>query len=311
MTAAQFGALLTAVVRHFPGRKKTVAMFEAYLDGSDTVTGEPAATLSGLVAPAKRWKSFAVAWDQAMKRGGAGGKILHMADFALGYRDFTGWTEPRRKALLTKLVPVLLEHVCHAFCPSIPLRYWEEIQGLSPDRPKHAMTPLLMNLQVVMEGIVELVKPAAADPVICFMEEDRAVEANVIRHFHYLRVSIPGWKDLFSDIIPLKKGPAPLQAADLVAYEGSRHISEQVVGKGAHDPRGSYRALEKSPKLHFAYIGREGLAKFAANSILAMENAARYPGLKAEIEKRFLHADRKMHQARNPHFGKPLPAKRK
>src|SRR6185369_12765645 len=108
---------------------------------------------------------------------------------------------------------------------------------------------------------------------------DQLVENEVTRHFNFV-TRTHGWQKLFPTIIPLPKGPAPLQAVDMLAYEGGRHSSEHdlwtgtaIVGRKVRppqrSPRALYEALNACPQIMFATLSMEGFISIAKASVQA------------------------------------------
>ncbi len=296
MSPGRLGQHFARELRHFPGRQKFVAVYEAYYDASETGAGPTAAvSLAVLIAPAAVWMRFSSAWDAAMARGGAEGKILHMADLVHGCGDFPGWKVAQQTPLFRRLIPVVRKHVSHGFCLSYPKFFWNQVM-IIPSR-RFSPSPLLELLHAAMEGIMQLAKPTASEPVHSYMEEDGLVEHDLTRHFYYL-ARIRGWEPILPTIKPLPKGPAPLQAADMVVYEGSRFVSEHVLSHSKRPARGLYRELEGIKQLRFKNLSLEAFKRHAVKSVLAGEQIRREPEIVAELDRHFAAAAKQTHRER-------------
>jgi hypothetical protein len=286
-----------------------VAVFEAYYDHSYTGTGTSAAvTLAVLVAPATVWEKFAVAWDAAMERGGAADKVLHMKELVHGVGDWVGWDVKRQTALFRKLVPVVRKHVSYGFCLSYPQAFHDNVTRIN-ERPDQAQTPLMELFQACLEAIKAHVLRIADEPVHSYIEEDRLVEADVTRHFYWL-THARGWERHFPTIRPLPKGPSPLQAADMVAYEGSRHASEHDLATGrawagigsrpaARRPRQLYLELKRSHQLHFSTLTLESFKRLAEKTVIAGQYLRDNPELKASLDRHFTRAVKQTQRERS------------
>ena len=268
------------------------------MDHSWTSKGTPAHALSvsALVAPLGRWEKFCEAWAGAMERGGAKGKILHMKEFAHGATiknsEWSGWDKARQRQLLDKLLPVVNEHVAFGVCDSYPIARWDEIPGFraDPGVVDGDLTAIRLSLQGVLEGIFHAVHPTESDPVVFFMETDDAIELDMTRQFYAL-TKVRGWRAL-PTFTPVDKGPAPLQAADMVVYEGGRQFSEQVIDKVARDPRGLYLALEKNPRLRFSFTTHEILAAHGAEILAGHARLHYYPEVLAMLHEAQVEAEK-------------------
>lgn len=259
MTPAWVSQLVDSIFRWWPESGKLMAIVaeqflsEAYLDESQTGHGDSRVyTLASLVAPKPRWEEFSTAWSDALKSCGAAGKIVHMRDILHQTKGsgWEGWPEARRRSLFKKLVSVARTYWVFGFCGSIPLRDFEEVYKPSFQEPGGGFRPYELLLQGTMEAIVRMISPAIEimkkNPLVFFMERNQVVEADATRQFYHL-TNGRGWTDIFPSIVPLPKGPEPLQFADMVAYEGSRRASDQI----ASNPRKPRRLYEEcNPSRH-------------------------------------------------------------
>ena len=299
-TPRRLDELFTWDLRYFPGVKKQIVMVEAYCDHSFTGTGDTrTVTLAAVVASGPNWLRFSDAWNAAMERGGARGKILHMADLVSGHGDFPGWQDVEKQtALFKRLVPVVRDGISWGFVYSLQIAPWEEYAHIiQPTDPKHAVLPVSFVFQAVLERIVEATKPRPEEPLHCYMEEDSLAEHDVTRHFHYLR-ELRGWRENVPLIRPLPKGPAPLQAADMLAYEQSRHVSERIL-PGRDGERGLYRELERCRRLEFFHVDRQGVAQHAALLAHIGNTFADYPKAIAALRQSGMRAEKRTQQDRS------------
>jgi hypothetical protein len=241
-------------------------------------------------------------WVEALECCNAVGKFLHMKYFVHGTTgtDWEGWTEAERVPLLKKLVPALHAHVTLSLCGSIPVQAFASTYRpqdfLDPDDRLH---PYELLLQGAMEAIADLVGPSKASVVTLFVESNQAQEANAITHFYNLVGQRPGWADLFPSITPQAKGPIPLQAADMIAYEGSRYSSGQVLGTCERQPRTLYLELARSAKFVFTTASRELLARHRSDLFAAGAAAQVTPELAAHVNRAFSKARKQMQRERS------------
>src|SRR6266849_2488385 len=106
------------------------------------------------------------------------------------------------------------------------------------------------------------------------MEEDQAVEANVTKQFYFLVRNLE-MEHSFPTIRPVPKGPAPLQIADMIAYEGSRHFSEQIIAKSARPPRRLYLELKACQSLQFGESATAERVKDTTDRLMKAERQIR------------------------------------
>jgi hypothetical protein len=284
-------------------------MFVAYFDHSSTGSGATRVlTLGWLVSTAARWIHFSRAWESAMRKGGAEGSNLHMTDLVNGWGDFRGWEADRRGKLLSKLVPVIRSYGAQGGADAIPVADFESIDALHHSDPQRAVTPLIFAFQAAIEEIFERVGPTEAQPLHCYMEEDQLVEADVINQFHLLRV-MRKWENIVTLVVPLPKGPPPLQAVDLLAYEQSRYMSEQELSDSGLDVRPLWRELRGCRSIGFRHMNKRGLAEYGQEMLATAFFARMRSGLDAEIGRRSDLAA-KMTQRQRSAYGKERKRRR-
>jgi hypothetical protein len=82
-------------------------MYTAYFDESGHAASGRFVALAGFVARDEAWAQFDVAWNAALVRNGA--PFLHTTDLTNFMREFEGWTEERRRALMADLMNAIHE----------------------------------------------------------------------------------------------------------------------------------------------------------------------------------------------------------
>lgn len=244
-------------------------MWEAYLDESRTHDvengGGDVYTVACLIAPSFVWDLFSAAWSEALKSSGAEGKILHMKDVVQSPKGsvWEGWTEAQRKPLFQSLMGVLRSFVVFGYCGSIPMNDYNEVYAAA-DEEDGPITPYQLILQGTLEAFMKsaetapkLIRPSRENPVVVLMEQNQLLEASITHQFFNLTYSRDDWAEVFPTIIPIEKGPEPLQAADMVAWEGSTYASRHSVGTSTRPVRALYRSLEQLPQFTFSTAPKE------------------------------------------------------
>jgi hypothetical protein len=299
MTPAWLPQLISAIFRYWPNGEKLMAVLcEAYVDESQTGEGPSRTyTVSCLVAPSCVWEQFSADWTDALKCCGAEGKIVHMKTLVHGVKgsEWEGWDETRQRPLFEKLMNVTRQYQPLGYCYSLPLKDFGEIMN-----PADEFEPFEMLLNNAMLSIKNYLRPTKENPVVFFMEQNQMVEASALRQFLH-RTEGRGWKDIFLTLVPLPKGPEPLQLADVVAYEGSRFSSEQVFGSSGRKPRKLYEELVSTGTMVFGAADHRCLVD-GAKKVVEIQRAL-LPEKKADIRRTWKAAHKRMQRERDPRFG--------
>lgn len=208
---------------HGSERLYAVAVFEAYLDASGDPDSTVVYTLACLTATRRRWEHFNKAWDLAMERGGAKGKILHMRELVPGRGQFAGWDDAAKERLLRKLFPLVLPHITFAVCTTVPVAAFRATVKALPGEQKAQINELNFCLQASMQLVYNNVALSKDNPVTFTFEEDPPRDPDTHRQYLFLRGEIGA--DFFGGISFRPKGPPPLQVADMIAYSNYQCFS--------------------------------------------------------------------------------------
>lgn len=284
-------------------------IWEGYLDESTTDEQEHGGgrvySVACLIATSEVWDDLAVSWNEAMKSCRAEGKVLHMKHLLHGAKgtEWEGWDEERRRPLLDALATVIESYPIIGYCGSIPLDAHEELY-LPHGGNDGPMSPYQLALHGTMEAFIDAsvtlppaLKPSPDNPVMLFMERNQLVEADLTHQFFHLTASRK-WEAMFPSIVPVPKGPPPLQAADMVAYEGSTHSSRHVVGSSGRPRRRLFERLAAHPLFTFVTASREMLAAHVKDLIDLRRTLG--PDDIADIDARYEAARVRMQRVRDP-----------
>lgn len=312
MTPEWVFGVADAFFRAWPDSEGLMAfVWEGYLDESATDDGNGGGkvqTLSTLIAPSWMWRPFSHAWSGTMTACGAEGKILHMKQFLHSVPnddprfDWAGWTSAQKKNLLTKIIDLFDAFLMTGYCGSMLQSDYEELilPLADSDGP---LTPYQLSLQGALENfltyasdIPSFMRPSESNPVLFFMEQNQMLEADVMHQFFHL-TRFRGWEKIFPSITPIPKGPAPLQAADVIAYEGSTYASRHVFGVTSREPRASFLRLKQRPMLAFAHAPRTLLEKYRKDLIGCRQVFSREEIARADAT--YEDAREQMHRARD------------
>jgi hypothetical protein len=129
------------------------------------------------------------------------------------------------------------------------------------------------------------------------MEEDNLVEHDITRHFHYLR-KFREWGDILPLIRPLPKGPPPLQAPDMLAYEQGRYVTDHVL-PGVPGERRLRAELRRCPKLSFMHIDRRGIQGHVDQLVRIADAFAPHPDLIDAVRRDAMHAEKRTQRERS------------
>jgi uncharacterized protein DUF3800 len=220
-------ALRLAFPSDVPPACRFVMNYTVYLDESGTHAGSKAVVVAGYMAVADAWIEFEPEWRSCLDEYGIGS--FHMTDFANRTAPFNGWSEEARTNCYERLTSIISKYAWGGYCIVIPM-----------DRYKRAVTPGARRILGGPYGLAAMrcffevadslgeVDPAA---VVAYVMDGGVKGRGQLLKAYDLNKSQSEWRILslrFED----HRRFAPLQAADILAYEIYREYTRQVIGKG-------------------------------------------------------------------------------
>ena len=202
-------------------------MLKAFFDESadDVCYG-----IGGCVAPLEAWKSFEVEWKDVLKSFRV--RSLHMKGLAHFKAEYSGWDELRRRAFLGDLLAIMDRHIHTYIGAVVSKQAWGALTD--EERGWFLGEPYYPSFQECARGaaIQAWLGPPEDKVEMYFARHPQftgraAALYETMRgsdHFGALRKRFGGIA--FQDPYEL----VPLQAADLVAYEWRKKVSDLLMG---------------------------------------------------------------------------------
>ena len=256
-----FSREIARVLHPVSSRWRTLAILIAYFDesGGHGGRGGEVFTLGGCVARSERWTRVERAWDRALGR-----RVFRMSEFENRKGAFETWPSSRRRIPLNAgLADSLAGNISVAIGHSLIFNDFAEVfaPGGGVSRPillRHAYLFLLQScLQDIMKFYGYKLSTSERVSVVC--ESVDGIEGTASEHFYKFK-RVQGLDDLFLGITFLPKDSArALQAADMLAYENYKHVTNQIVREGERPIRKLFTALQNSQRLSAGYYDKAAL----------------------------------------------------
>lgn len=232
-------------------------MFIAYFDGSGKMEDSKALSMACLVSRAQDWEKFETKWQRILRRHNV--TVMHMTDFNAREREFKGWDDYKRTAFIATLAGVtekamrlgvfhtlVVKEWVHVFEPSIPTKY------------KKRRLPYLVLIQTCLEDIAELVRLPDGEKIALVFEQDRSLDGAITDWFQGIMTS-GRFNSKLETISFGTKAIVPLQAADMLAYEGRRTLEDKVLAEETKPIRKLLASLSVSGKISGGRYDRDAL----------------------------------------------------
>ena len=190
-------------------------MFKIYMDESGTHDGSPIVTVAAYIARPLTWKAFTNKWNAKKKPI----KVFHSSECNGFKGEFEGWERAARDALVIRLTEVMRTHNMMGFVTGLDLRSFEKAMAENPELKEMLPSPYGACFHWTIGNVMRMLDGKTNERLAFFHEindyEDDAKDAfkfireNRVHHKSGMTLSFGG-KDDF----------VPLQAADILAYEG-------------------------------------------------------------------------------------------
>jgi hypothetical protein len=209
-----------------------------YFDESGHSSGTEYFSLAAFVSNKLEWEKFDKQWRRALEQNGA--PYLHMREFAHFRGPFTGWSEERRRSLLSECVTAInsINSIAVGAAMSV-----EDFKTLGPEGQSKLQDPFFCCFQEVVRGValnaVFEQKNLKAHMVFSQQDEFRSKAMKLYDAMAYnsdVRTRMGSLKFRNMHDVPA------LQAADLLAYE-LRHFYHLRKTKPGDPPRWAFRKI--------------------------------------------------------------------
>jgi hypothetical protein len=229
-----------------------VIVLKVAMDESGVHDGSPVITVGAYIARARQWQDWTKLWN-ATKRPI---KVYRAADAANLYGQFEGWTEEARDELVKKLLPVIADTDIPGVVVGIQMDEFEKAMAGRDDLRPIFGTPYAACFQWVVQVIMNFALGALSTERIGFVHEINDYQQEALESFSWVQEHGNPMGNIIGLQFARKKDYVPLQAADILAYEGNKRLRD--VSRPA---RRAWTALDPDKsRLFAAYYGRENMA---------------------------------------------------
>lgn len=208
-------------------------MLMYYVDESGTHDGAPACVLGSYLSPANAWASFELEWKACLTEYDI--PHFHMTDYENRQAPFVGWSDDRRLALIERLVSIINRWTVGGVLVGIDLRHFYDVwvPSLTPGEREIA-DPYVICLLALMgqhQFYFDQLEQSEQSPVAFVLERNTKSAAQSLR-FLSEAWRYEGTLHVPSMTYGSRDEFLPLQAADILAYEGFKELKNRWDGSG-------------------------------------------------------------------------------
>jgi hypothetical protein len=203
-------------------RDGIVGVLKAYLDESGTHDGSPVLTVAAYMARPREWRDWTKKWNVAKRPI----KIFHAVDCANFRDEFEGWDETKRNEFVARLLPVIANSDFPGVVVGIHMEEFRRVMRGRDGLKEIFGTPYAACLQWVIQIIMNFALGANSRERIGFVHETNDYQHEALNSFNWIKEH----GNKLGTVIGLQFGDkvdyVPLQAADILAYEGNKRLRD-------------------------------------------------------------------------------------
>ncbi len=192
--------------------------------------------VAGYISRPSIWRDWTKAWNIAKRPI----KIVHAVDCANFKGEFEGWDKDQRDAWVAQLLPVIPAHEIAGIVIGIQLHDFTAALKDYPELLEMFGTPYTACFQWAISIIMEIAtNHGQKGERMAFIHEVNDYKGECFKTFEYVRETLNPRKIPMTLAFAGKADYPPLQAADILAYEGGKFLKNRT-----GTPRRAFTALD-------------------------------------------------------------------
>jgi hypothetical protein len=228
-----------------------VIVLKVAMDESGVHDGSPVLTVAAYIGRPRQWQNWTKRWNVGKRPI----KVFHAVDCQKLVGEFKGWTDTQRDDLVIRCLPVIAETDFPGVVVGIQMHEFEKaMKGRDDLRPLFG-TPYTACFQWVVQIIMNFAIGASSRERIGFVHELNDYRQEALESFNWIKRNGNPLGTIIGLQFADKKDYVPLQAADILAYEGNKRLRDPN-----RRERRSWTALDPDQtRIFAAYYGRENM----------------------------------------------------
>jgi len=229
-----------------------VIVLKVAMDESGVHDESPVVTVGAYVARPVQWQNWTKRWNVAKRPI----KVFHAVDCQNLVGEFKGWDEGKRNDLVKRCLPVIAEGDFPGVVVGIQMHEFEMALAGRDDLKSIFGTPYTACFQWVVQIIMNFALGAGNRERIGFVHEFNDYRQEALEAFGWIKKHGNPLGNIVGLQFADKKDYVPLQAADILAYEGNKRLRDP-----SRRERRSWTALDPDKSRIFAaYYGRDNMS---------------------------------------------------
>jgi hypothetical protein len=219
-----------------------VTLIKTFLDETGVHEDAEMVAVGGYISRPKHWRAWTKDWNVHKRKVPSGRKpikVFHSTDCANYRREFEGWTQEDRDPYVAQLLPVIPSHELAGIVIGVNLVDLTAAMKAHPELLEMFGTPYTACFQWAISIIMDFATQRGRRERMAFVHEVNDYKGECFKAFEYVKTYLNPRAIPMTLAFGSKEDYPPLQAADILAYEGGKFLKNKT-GK----PRRAWTALD-------------------------------------------------------------------
>jgi hypothetical protein len=202
----------------------------------------PMVAVGGYISRPKYWRAWTKDWNAQKRKVPPGRqpiKVFHSTDCANYRREFEGWDKAERDPYVAQLLPVLRAHEIAGIVIGVNLDDLTKTMKAYPELLEMFGTPYTACFQWAISIIIDHATKHGQGERMAFVHEVNDFKGEAMKAFEYVKKFRNPLRIPMTMAFGTKADYPPLQAADVLAYEGGKFLKNPT-----RTPRQAWTALD-------------------------------------------------------------------
>jgi len=199
-----------------------VAVLKVYMDETGTHDDSPIVAVGAYVGRPRAWKEWTKRWNIAKRPI----NVYHATDAQNLHGEFEGWSEHDRDELVKRILPVIAETGFPGIVIGINMIEFKEAMDGRDDLSGVFGSPYEACFQWLVQSMMYIQWQTGSKERIAFVHECNDYQQEALQAFSYIKKHCNPQQSPIGILFGDKANYAPLQAADILAYEGNKRMRD-------------------------------------------------------------------------------------
>jgi hypothetical protein len=220
----------------------SVTMLKTFMDETGVHDDAEMVAVGAYIARPKHWRAWTKDWNIHKRKVPPGRRpieVFHSTDCANYRREFDGWTKEERDSYVAQLLPVTPSHELAGFVIGVHLPGLQKAFNGRHELIDMFGTPYAACFQWAISNIMEIATTYGKGERMAFIHEINDYKGECVKAFEYVSTYLNPRKIPMTFGFGSKGDYPPLQAADVLAYEGGKFLKNPT-----GTPRRAWTAID-------------------------------------------------------------------